>query len=83
MRSKNILVDENIGLIKLIDFENTKNFKRTISLSTQNNDSMYWNAPERFNENITDTPKIDIWSLGCTIYEMVIETNLQLNFILL
>ena len=59
----------NEGTIKLIDFGCSKKLDNTLSQGSRFVGTLNWVAPELFicNQNL----KADIWSLGCTIYEMV------------
>ncbi|CAI9281815.1 unnamed protein product [Lactuca saligna] len=75
IKGANLLVDAS-GVVKLADFGLAKH------LSAHSNDlslkgSPHWMAPEvlqavlRKDANMEDTCTMDIWSLGCTIIEMV------------
>ena len=59
----------NEGIIKLIDFGCSKQFKKTVNTITKTALTPQWSAPEKFDDK--ESVKSDIWSLGCTIYEMV------------
>lgn len=75
IKGANLLVDAS-GVVKLADFGLAKH------LSPHSNDlslkgSPHWMAPEvlhavlRKDSNVEDTFTMDIWSLGCTVIEMV------------
>lgn len=75
IKGANLLVDAS-GVVKLADFGLAKH------LSAHSNDlslkgSPHWMAPEvlqavlRKDANMEDTCTMDIWSLGCTLIEMV------------
>lgn len=63
------------GIIKLIDFGCAK--RLCLKIKAVNNDYLlksmrgtpYWMAPEVVNETGYGT-KSDIWSIGCTVFEM-------------
>jgi len=57
------------GIIKLIDFGCSKQFNKTINTITNITGTPQWTAPEMLRKN--GSVKSDIWSLGCTIFEMV------------
>ncbi|KAI0752515.1 kinase-like domain-containing protein [Daedaleopsis nitida] len=72
LKSDNILVDPN-GVCKISNFGFAKHADdtSTIASSTSMAGSAYWVAPEVLNTNGQGlTPKIDIWSLGCVVFEM-------------
>ena len=58
------------GIIKLIDFGCSKQFTNTINTMTNMSGTLQWTAPECFEPNGIGV-KADIWSMGCTIFEMV------------
>ena len=57
------------GKVKLIDFGCSKKLENTIGSTKNLSGTVFWMAPEQINGN--PSLKSDIWSLGCTIYEMV------------
>jgi serine/threonine protein kinase len=58
------------GLVKLIDFGCARELIQTFYLNTKKAGTVFWMAPEII-RNEPYNLKSDIWSLGCTIYEMV------------
>eukprot|EP00249_Psilotum_nudum_P022750 c28631_g1_i2 orf=709-3417(-) len=70
IKGANILVDHD-GRIKLADFGMAKHVEKEASpLSFKG--SPYWMAPEVIMQNNTGYEfAVDIWSLGCTVIEMV------------
>ena len=60
------------GIIKLIDFGCSKQFSKTINTITNISGTPQWTAPECFGNNGIGV-KTDIWSMGCTIFEMVCQ----------
>lgn len=70
IKGANILVDQE-GIVKLADFGMAKHIKeRGIPLSFKG--SPYWMAPEVIMQKNTGYEfSVDIWSLGCTVIEMV------------
>jgi serine/threonine protein kinase len=78
IKPENIMVD-NDKKVKLIDFGTAKIAEKTISYTSKATGTTFYMAPDNFEvdvENETDkpiqnTPKIDVWSLGCLISEMI------------
>ncbi|KAM0057917.1 putative mitogen-activated protein kinase kinase kinase STE-STE11 family [Helianthus debilis subsp. tardiflorus] len=70
IKGANLLVDAN-GVVKLADFGMAKHLDGQVNLSMKG--SPYWMAPE--GEPKDGSPDlalaVDIWSLGCTIIEMM------------
>ena len=63
------------GIIKLIDFGCAKRLELRLSKSGSHlmkslRGTPYWMAPEVINET-GHGKKSDIWSLGCTVFEML------------
>ena len=58
------------GFLKLIDFGCSKQFKKTVNTITRLAVTQQWTAPEVLKE-VGVGVSADIWSLGCTVYEMV------------
>uniref|UniRef100_A0A0D9W3E8 Protein kinase domain-containing protein n=1 Tax=Leersia perrieri TaxID=77586 RepID=A0A0D9W3E8_9ORYZ len=65
----NILVDAN-GSVKLADFGLAKEVNK-FSVLKSCQGSAYWMAPEVVNPRMTYGTSADIWSLGCTVLEML------------
>ncbi|PAN45489.1 hypothetical protein PAHAL_9G122800 [Panicum hallii] len=68
IKCANILVHAN-GSVKLADFglaEISKNY-----MLRESKGSVYWMAPEVINPKKMYGPSADIWSLGCTVLEML------------
>ena len=57
------------GKVKLIDFGCSKQLENTKGSTSNLSGTVFWMAPEHINGS--PCLKSDIWSLGCTIYEMV------------
>nr|GEU41130.1 mitogen-activated protein kinase kinase kinase 5-like [Tanacetum cinerariifolium] len=74
IKGANLLVDAN-GVVKLADFGMAKHLDGQVNLSLKG--SPYWMAPELLqSESQKDSNPdlalaVDIWSLGCTIIEMM------------
>ncbi|XP_071954850.1 uncharacterized protein [Antedon mediterranea] len=72
IKGANIMLMSN-GVIKLIDFGCAKrlciNLSQSQSLLTSMRGTPYWMAPEVIMETGYGT-KSDIWSIGCTVFEM-------------
>ena len=60
----------NDGSLKLIDFGCSKRFRKTVNTITKFAVTAQWSAPEVLNEEGVGV-SADIWSLGCTGFEMV------------
>lgn len=79
IKCSNILVD-NEGVIKLSDFGVSAHVSSTsesiseINLLKSLKGTIPWMAPEVVNQNLYGK-KADIWSLGCTIIEMLTGEN--------
>ncbi|KAG8091017.1 hypothetical protein GUJ93_ZPchr0011g28207 [Zizania palustris] len=69
IKGANILVDPN-GDIKLADFGMAKHISAYTSIKSFKG-SPYWMAPEVIMNSNGYSLSVDIWSLGCTILEMV------------
>ena len=66
----------NEGCLKIIDFGCSKEFKNSVNTMSKVAVSPQWAAPECFKPEIKSNKivvsvLVDVWSLGCTIYEMV------------
>ncbi|CAN6480163.1 unnamed protein product [Victoria cruziana] len=69
IKCANILVDAN-GMVKLADFGLAKQVDRLQGLNSCKG-SAYWMAPEVVNPDKPYGLSADIWSLGCTVLEML------------
>ncbi|XP_015690821.2 mitogen-activated protein kinase kinase kinase 1-like [Oryza brachyantha] len=69
IKCANILVHAN-GSVKLADFGLAKEMSK-INMLRSCKGSVYWMAPEVVNPKKTYGPQADIWSLGCTVLEML------------
>ncbi|XP_031562664.1 uncharacterized protein LOC116298381 [Actinia tenebrosa] len=74
IKGGNIMLMPN-GVIKLIDFGCAKRLCMSLSLSRSSimhsmKGTPYWMAPEVIKETSGQGTKSDIWSIGCTVYEM-------------
>ncbi|KAG0547988.1 hypothetical protein BDA96_01G128100 [Sorghum bicolor] len=71
IKCANILVHAN-GSVKLADFGLAKEFQMSkINMLRSCKGSVYWMAPEVINPKKMYGPSADIWSLGCTVLEML------------
>jgi hypothetical protein len=73
IKGSNVLTDQN-GVCKITDFGLSKNQKDSGVYDPNSNHSqlkgtLYWMAPEALTNNYS--AKVDIWSLGCTVLEMI------------
>ncbi|KAL9550173.1 hypothetical protein PS6_005697 [Mucor atramentarius] len=75
IKGGNVLIDQN-GVCKITDFGLSKNQQQdsngaydTHSNHTQMKGTLYWMAPEVLTNNYS--AKVDVWSLGCTVLEMI------------
>jgi len=69
IKCSNILVHAN-GSVKLADFGLAKEMSK-INMLRSCKGSVYWMAPEVINPKKMYGPSADIWSLGCTVLEML------------
>ncbi|WVZ60219.1 hypothetical protein U9M48_010270 [Paspalum notatum var. saurae] len=69
IKCANILVHAN-GSVKLADFGLAKEMSK-INMLRSCKGSVYWMAPEVINPKKLYGPSADIWSLGCTVLEML------------
>ncbi|KMZ74116.1 hypothetical protein ZOSMA_135G00450 [Zostera marina] len=69
IKCANILVDAN-GCVKLADFGLAKQFDKMQDLKSCKG-SVYWMAPEVVKPKQGYGTPADIWSLGCTVFEML------------
>ncbi|KAH7654736.1 Mitogen-activated protein kinase kinase kinase protein [Dioscorea alata] len=69
IKCANILVSSN-GSVKLADFGLAKEITKLNVLKSCKG-SVYWMAPEVVNPKSSYGPAADIWSLGCTVLEML------------
>ncbi|KAH7679480.1 Mitogen-activated protein kinase kinase kinase protein [Dioscorea alata] len=69
IKCANILVDSH-GTVKLADFGLAKEITKLDVLKSCKG-SAYWMAPEVVNPKRAYGPAADIWSLGCTVLEML------------
>jgi len=78
-----VMVD---GVIKLIDFGCARHLNQSSNskekLLKTFKGTPHWMSPEVITE-VGHGPKADIWSIGCTIFEMVREFKELLNFFIL
>ncbi|XP_066371053.1 mitogen-activated protein kinase kinase kinase 1-like isoform X3 [Miscanthus floridulus] len=73
IKCANILVHAN-GSVKLADFGLAKEFQMSkINMLRSCKGSVYWMAPEVINPKKMYGPSADIWSLGCTVLEMLTQ----------
>lgn len=75
IKGGNVLIDQN-GVCKITDFGLSKNQQQDSngaydahSSHTQMKGTLYWMAPEVLTNNYS--AKVDVWSLGCTVLEMI------------
>jgi len=69
IKCANILVHAN-GYVKLADFGLAKEITKFSAIRSCKG-TVYWMAPEVVNPEKTYGPSADIWSLGCTVLEML------------
>ncbi|CAA6664924.1 unnamed protein product [Spirodela intermedia] len=69
IKCANILVAAN-GSVKLADFGLAKQTTQSTNLRSSKG-TVFWMAPEVANPKGTYGPSADIWSLGCTVLEML------------
>ncbi|KAI8382918.1 kinase-like domain-containing protein [Blakeslea trispora] len=68
IKGGNVLI-ANDGVCKITDFGLSKNQQDSDSNHSQMKGTLYWMAPEVLKNEYS--PKVDIWSLGCTVLEMI------------
>jgi len=78
LKPENIMVNPE-KKVKLIDFGTAKIAEKTISYTSKATGTTFYMAPDNFevdeetesDKPISNTPKLDIWSLGCMISELL------------
>ncbi|XP_059159281.1 mitogen-activated protein kinase kinase kinase A-like [Physella acuta] len=68
IKGSNILMEDEFN-IKLADFGHSEMFQTLSIAGTDPKGTYNWMAPELFQE-VKHSYEVDIWSLGCTIYQM-------------
>ena len=58
------------GIVKLSDFGSSKRLVEQVEMKYKLEGSVYWMAPEVIKDGVYSR-SADIWSLGCTVYEML------------
>ncbi|CAO3678438.1 unnamed protein product [Rhizopus stolonifer] len=80
IKAGNVLIDQN-GVCKITDFGLSKNQNDSAYDPASDNSTMkgtvFWMAPEVLTNNYSE--KVDIWSLGCTVLEMITGTHPWMN----
>lgn len=71
LKPENVLVDKD-GYIKLSDFGISKQIKNSQDLTNTMVGTPEYVAPEMFNTSHGYGVEVDIWSLGCLLYELVV-----------
>ena len=75
IKPQNLLVDTNLGVLKLCDFGSAKSLNKGES-SVSYICSRYYRAPELIFGATNYTTSIDIWSMGCVLAELLLEQPL-------
>ncbi|KIY44904.1 kinase-like protein, partial [Fistulina hepatica ATCC 64428] len=68
IRSDNLLLSRS-GIVKITDFSTATRVSRTNRIATDVVGTIYWQAPE-MRSGPYDALKVDVWSLGATVWEM-------------
>ncbi|KAI8090997.1 kinase-like domain-containing protein [Gilbertella persicaria] len=68
IKGGNVLIDHD-GVCKITDFGLSKSQHESDSTHSHMKGTLYWMAPEVLEHHYS--PKVDIWSLGCTVLEMI------------
>ena len=79
LKPENIMIDLNSSLIKLIDFGTAKLATKTVTFTAKAVGTTFYMAPDFFDVDedndddkpISNTAKLDIWSLGCILSEFL------------
>ena len=70
LKPENILIDEQSNIIKLADFGLAREI-RSIPPYTQYVSTRWYRAPECLLESTYYSSPIDIWAIGCIVYELL------------
>ncbi|KAH9852916.1 kinase-like protein [Lenzites betulinus] len=69
VRSDNLLVNTD-GVVKVADFSNAVQVPRQSPMRTDQAGVPYWQAPEIRSGGSYNALKVDVWSLGATVWEL-------------
>lgn len=72
IKPHNILIDVGDRIVKICDFGSAKNLKDSKSPNSTYVCSRWYRAPELLQQNADYTTKVDIWSCGCVLGELMI-----------
>jgi glycogen synthase kinase 3 beta len=70
IKPQNLLIDPSCHILKICDFGSSKKYKEE-DASVAYITSRYYRAPELIFGNTKYDYKIDIWSVGCVIAELI------------
>ncbi|XP_028968242.1 protein kinase gsk3-like [Galendromus occidentalis] len=72
IKPHNVLIDVHQQIVKICDFGSAKNIKDPKSPNLTYVCSRWYRAPELLQQNAEYTTKVDIWSCGCVLGELVL-----------
>lgn len=72
IKPHNILVDVDEQVVKICDFGSAKNLAATKATNSTYVCSRWYRAPELLQQNVQYSTKVDVWSCGCVLAELIL-----------